>query len=86
MSLRGGFGVAGGFEGFKRLIARKYDGSHRRRPGRPVMAQIQTLVVRMATENRTWGHTRPQGALGNLHSGLLERETPAAGHADTGDL
>ena len=37
----------------RRLIARKYDGSHRRRPGRPhVMAQIQVLVVRMATENR----------------------------------
>ena len=52
----------------RRLIARKYDGRHRRRPGRPhVMAQIQALVVRMATENRTWGYTRLQGALANLH-------------------
>src|ERR1035437_311917 len=50
------------------LIARKYDGSQRRTPGRPyVMAQIQTLVVRMATENRAWGYTRIQGALANLH-------------------
>jgi putative transposase len=41
------------------LIARTYDGSQRRTPGRPhVMAQIQTLVVRMATENRAWGYTR----------------------------
>ena len=30
------------------------------------MAQIQALVVRMATENRTWGYTRMQGALENL--------------------
>jgi putative transposase len=52
----------------RRLIARKYDGSRRRGPGRPpVMAQIQALVVRMATENRTWGDTRLQGALAHLH-------------------
>jgi putative transposase len=52
----------------RRLIARKYDGRHRRAPGRPhVMAQIQAVVVRMATENRTWGYTRMQGALANLH-------------------
>jgi putative transposase len=31
------------------------------------MAQIEALVVRMATENRTWGYTRMQGALVNLH-------------------
>ena len=31
------------------------------------MAQIQALVVRMATENRMWGYTRLQGALANLH-------------------
>ena len=52
----------------RRLIACKYDGRHRRSPGRPhVMARIQALVVRMATENRTWGYTRMQGALANLH-------------------
>jgi hypothetical protein len=30
-------------------------------PDGPVMAQIQALVVRRATENRTWGYTRLQG-------------------------
>ena len=51
----------------RRLIARKYDGSTRRGPGRPrVMAQIRALIVRMATENRDWGYTRIQGALANL--------------------
>ncbi len=51
----------------RRLIARKYDGSKRRGPGRPrVMEQIRCLVVRMATENRDWGYTRIRGALANL--------------------
>ena len=37
----------------RKLIARKYDGSKRRGPGRPpVMEQIRSLVVRMAAENR----------------------------------
>jgi hypothetical protein len=49
------------------LIARKYNGSTQRGPGRPrVLASIQALVVRMATENRDWGYTRIQGALANL--------------------
>jgi transposase InsO family protein len=51
----------------RRLIARKYDGHHRRGPGRPpVMGEIRQLVVRMATENRDWGYTRILGALANL--------------------
>ena len=51
----------------RKLIARKYDGSKRRGPGRPrVMEQIRCLVVRMATENRDWGYTRIRGALANL--------------------
>jgi transposase InsO family protein len=51
----------------RHLIAQKYDGHHRRGPGRPpVMAEIRRLVVRMATENRDWGYTRIQGALANL--------------------
>ena len=38
-----------------------------RRPGRPaVHAEIRGLVVRMATENPSWGYTRIQGALKNL--------------------
>ena len=49
------------------LIAKKYDGSTHRGPGRPpVMAEIRALIVRMATENRDWGYTRIQGALANL--------------------
>jgi putative transposase len=51
----------------RRLIARQYDGSARRGPGRPpVMAEVRALIVRMATENRDWGYTRIQGALANL--------------------
>ena len=50
----------------RRLIARKYDGSKRRGPGRPrTRDEIQRLVVRMATENRDWGYRRIQGALAN---------------------
>ena len=49
------------------LIAKKYDGSTRRGPGRPpVPAEIRALIVRMATDNRGWGYTRIQGALANL--------------------
>jgi len=49
------------------LIARKYDGSQQRGPGRPrTPIEIQQLVVRMATENRDWGYRRIQGALANL--------------------
>ena len=50
------------------LIARTYDGHLRRGPGRPpVTAEIREWVVRMATENRSGGDTRIQGALANLH-------------------
>ena len=51
----------------RQLIARKYDGSGRRGPGRPrIMDEIRRLIVRMATENRDWGYTRIRGALDNL--------------------
>lgn len=51
----------------RRLIAKKYDGSKKRGPGRPRTAEeIETLVVRLANENRTWGYRRIQGALANL--------------------
>ena len=43
----------------RKLIARKYDGSKQRGPGRPrTQDEIQQLVVRMATENRDWGYRR----------------------------
>ena len=48
----------------RKLIARKYDGSRQRGPGRPrVLEEIQRLVIRMATDNRCWGYRRIQGAL-----------------------
>lgn len=52
----------------RKLIARKWDYSSRRRgPGRPrVMLEITDLVVRMAKENPKWGYTRIRGALANL--------------------
>ncbi len=51
----------------RKLIARKYDGSGKRGPGRPrVMEQIRELIVKFAEENGTWGYTRIRGALANL--------------------
>ena len=51
----------------RRLIAQKYDGSAKRKPGRPRKAvEIESLVVTMAKENRLWGYRRIQGALLNL--------------------
>ena len=51
----------------RQLIARKFDFSHRRQPGRPATIRvIAELIVRMALENPRWGYTRIQGALGNL--------------------
>ena len=51
----------------RKLIARKYDGSRNREPGRPRTAGvIEALVVRMAEENQDWGYRRIQGALSNL--------------------
>ncbi|MHC5108847.1 MAG: helix-turn-helix domain-containing protein [Planctomycetota bacterium] len=51
----------------RKLIARKYNGSVNRRPGRPRVAdEIARLTVRMATDNPTWGYTTIRGALYNL--------------------
>src|SRR5712671_5386847 len=51
----------------RKLVAQKYDGSEKHRPGRPRTAgEIEALVVRMAEENRDWGYRRIQGALSNL--------------------
>ncbi len=51
----------------RELVARKYDGSARRKPGRPrVMDEIRALTVRMARENGTWGYSRIQGELRKL--------------------
>ena len=43
----------------RRLIARKWDYTSRRRPGRPSTATaIRKLVIRIATDNPAWGHRR----------------------------
>jgi LUD domain len=50
----------------RQLIARKWT-FRKGRPGRPgVLPEIRRVVVRMATENPSWGYTRIQGALKNL--------------------
>jgi transposase InsO family protein len=52
---------------YRELIAKKYDGTSRRGPGRARrVAAVQDLVVQMARENPGWGYTRIRGALGNL--------------------
>jgi putative transposase len=52
---------------YRRLVAKKYEGSKTRHPGRPsTKPDIAALVVRMATENPTWGYTRIRGGLKRL--------------------
>ncbi|MGA2830365.1 MAG: integrase core domain-containing protein [Streptosporangiaceae bacterium] len=51
----------------RRLVARKWDCTSRRRPGRPsTAAAIRKLVIRIAAENPGWGHRRVQGELVRL--------------------
>jgi putative transposase len=48
----------------RKLAARKYDTSSRRKPGRPpVVRSIARLVVRLARENPLWGYRRIHGEL-----------------------
>lgn len=51
----------------RKLIAHKYHGHEKRGLGRPRIGKLlESLVVRMAEENRCWGYRRIQGALSNL--------------------
>ena len=59
---------------YRRLIAQKYDGSSRRRRGRPMtLREIADLVVRMAGKNPQGGSARIQV----LPSPCKERSTSA---------
>jgi hypothetical protein len=52
---------------YRELVAKKYDGSQQRKPGRPrTPDELRNLVTRMAHENPGWGCTRIRDALGNL--------------------
>jgi hypothetical protein len=52
----------------RKLMARKFNGSQQRRaPGRPrIDEELETWVIRLAQENRTWGYDRIAGALKHL--------------------
>ena len=51
----------------RRLAARKYDTSTRRRPGRPpTVRSIARIAVRLARENPLWGYRRIHGELAKL--------------------
>ena len=54
--------------GFRRLVAKKFDGSiFRKKVGRPqVNAELESLIVKFAEENPSWGYDRIEGALSNL--------------------
>ena len=48
----------------RELVSRKWDYTSRRHPGRPsTAAVVRKLVIRIATDNPTWGHRRVQGEL-----------------------
>ncbi|MFV5998279.1 integrase [Streptomyces sp. NPDC056231] len=48
----------------RKLVAKKWDYTQRRRPGRPPTAPaVKALILRMAAENPGWGHRRIHGEL-----------------------
>lgn len=51
----------------RELVAKKFDSSDKRQPGRPrIRQEIVDSILRFADENPTWGYDRIQGALKNL--------------------
>ena len=55
-------------EWFRRLVVKKFDGSmFQKRIGRPpITPEVESLIVRFAEENPSWGYDRIVGALSNL--------------------
>lgn len=48
----------------RKLVAKKWDYSKRRRPGQsPTAAAVKALILRMAAESPEWGHRRIHGEL-----------------------
>ncbi|GAA0427120.1 hypothetical protein Acor_84120 [Acrocarpospora corrugata] len=51
----------------RKLVARKWNYSRHRRPGRPpTAAAVKDLILRMAADNPGWGHRRIHGELTRL--------------------
>ena len=51
----------------RKLVAKKFDSSDKRKPGRPrIRQEIVAAIVRFARDNPAWGYDRIQGALKNL--------------------
>lgn len=52
---------------FRRLVAKKYDGSDKRGPGRPRTAkEKEELIIEMAKSNPSWGYTKIRDAMRGL--------------------
>ena len=48
----------------RKLVAMKYDGSKKRKPGRPAISEeLEKLIVKIAKQNRDWGYLRISGQL-----------------------
>src|SRR5690348_16020250 len=63
----------------RRLVARKWDYTSRRRPGRPsTAATIRKLVIRIATDNPSWGIG---GCKANSSSSATRSQHPRCGRS-----
>ena len=64
----------------RKLVAKTFDSSDKRRPGRPrIRQEVVDAIVRFARENPIWGYDRIQGALANIGYHIADStvETPA---------
>ena len=69
---------AGTIRGWHRLLLKKQLGVRRSGPGRPQISQdVQQTVIRLATENATWGQHRIAGELAKLGITLSPRTIAA---------